>query len=200
MNKTTQLLFGPLAALILAAGIIGLGFLVPGYEPIRQTVSEIGEMDSPMRIPFAVMLCTVAVCLLIFAWGVGALARVRGRSTLAAWFIAFMAIPSAGVGVFAFPHPWHGLFGLSEIIGYQAPAVFALTWRRDPEARSAVGFSWLMFLVVWISIGANLFGVARQGDLWTAMKPYYGLVQRALFASWFVWATGLGLLLRRLKG
>jgi hypothetical protein len=26
------------------------------------------------------------------------------------------------------------------------------------------------------------------------------LVQRVLFASWFIWATGLGLLLRRLKG
>jgi hypothetical protein len=29
------------------------------------------------------------------------------------------------------------------------------------------------------------------------MKPVYGLVQRGLFAAWFAWAAGVGLMLRR---
>lgn len=65
-------------------------------------MSEIGEMGSPARFPFTIMLCCVALCLLVFA---------------------------AGVGIFAFPHPLHNIFGESELIGYQAPVAFALTWR-----------------------------------------------------------------------
>ena len=38
-----------------------------------------------------------------------------------------MALPAAGIGVFAYPHPAHNVFGMSELIGYQAPLVFALT-------------------------------------------------------------------------
>jgi hypothetical protein len=67
MSWQRRLLFGPVAAVILLLGIVGLAVLVPGYDQVRQTVSEIGETDSPARIPFAVMLCTVALCLVIFA-------------------------------------------------------------------------------------------------------------------------------------
>ncbi len=197
MNRDLRLLFGPLGAVILGLGIAILGMLVPGYDPVRQTVSEIGEMTSPMRWPFAVMLCTVGLCLLVFAFGVGALARARGRSPIAAWLIGFMLISCAGVGIFAYPHPLHNLFGLSELVGYMAPLAFALTWRKDPAARKAVGFSWLMFLLVVIAIAANLVPMAGPSALLTAMKPYYGVVQRGLFASWFMWAVGLGFLLRR---
>ena len=58
-----RLLFGPLAAVLLIVGIAVLPLWVPGYSQVHQTVSEIGEMDSPARIPFAIMLCGVAVCL-----------------------------------------------------------------------------------------------------------------------------------------
>jgi hypothetical protein len=50
--------FGPLAAAIFGFGVAGLPLMVPGYSYIRQTVSEIGEIGSPARIPFAVVLCT----------------------------------------------------------------------------------------------------------------------------------------------
>ena len=66
MKPENRLLFGPLAAALLAAGIAVLPFWVPGYSQVHQTVSEIAEMDSPARISFTVMLCGVALCLLIF--------------------------------------------------------------------------------------------------------------------------------------
>jgi hypothetical protein len=43
-------------------------FRVPGYNPVFQTVSEIGEAGSPAQIPFTATLCAMALCLLIFAW------------------------------------------------------------------------------------------------------------------------------------
>jgi hypothetical protein len=65
MKPENRLLFGPLAAALLAVGIAVLPFWVPGYSQVHQTVSEIGEMDSPARISFTVMLCGVALCLAV---------------------------------------------------------------------------------------------------------------------------------------
>jgi hypothetical membrane protein len=195
MKADSRLLFGPLAAVILTAGIAGLALLVPGYSQIRQTVSEIGEMDSPARIPFAVMLCCVAICLMVFAAGVRAESKRCGHGQSTAYLVACMALSAAGVGIFAFPHPLHNVFGQSELIGYQAPLAFALAWRGDPRARKLVVFSWIFFALIWVSIALNLSSLFRHGFIWAAMRPMYGLVQRSLFAAWFGWCAGIGLML-----
>jgi hypothetical protein len=197
MKASTRVLFGPLAAVLLFAGIVGLGLQVPGYSQVRQTVSEIGEVGSPMRLPFTVLLFAVAASILVFASGLRDLARKAGVSTLAAWVSAAMAVSAAGVGYFSSPHPLHNVFGLSELVGYQAPLVIALTWRKDPAAKRLVGFSWIMVLVVWASIALNLLPMFRPPAIWPHIKPIYGLVQRALFAAWFGWAAGVGLILSR---
>ena len=197
MKPDHRLLFGPLAAAILGFGIVGLALCVLGYSHVRQTVSEIGEMGSPARIPFTIMLCAVALCLLVFAAGVAAESKRAGHGRLSAYLIAFMALSAAGVGIFAFPHPLHNIFGESELIGYQAPLAFVLTWRADPKARQLVAFSWIMFALIWISIALNLTSLDRHSALWTEMKPVYGLIQRSLFAAWFGWCALLGVLLWR---
>jgi hypothetical protein len=109
LNCSYRLLFGPLAAALFGAGVIVLPVMVPGYNFVHQTVSEIGEIGSPARIPFASMLCCVAACLLIFASGIRDISAATGRSQLTAYLIAFMAIPSAGIGIFAYPHPLHNI-------------------------------------------------------------------------------------------
>lgn len=197
MKPDDRLLFGPLAAAVLAVGIVALPFWVPGYNHVQQTVSEIGEMDSPARVPFTIMLCAVAVCLLIFAAGMAAASKRAGKGRLSAYLIGCMAVSAAGVGIFAFPHPLHNLFGESELIGYQAPLAFALSWRRDPHAKRLVSFSWTMFALIWLSIAVNLVSLDRHSALWAEMKPVYGLVQRSLFAAWFGWCAGIGVLLRQ---
>lgn len=194
--RNNRLLFGPLAAAVLVFAILALAFMVPGYDQVRQTVSEIGEMGSPARIPFAASLCGIAVCLLIFASGIWREAESGFSARLGALLIAFMAIPVAGVGIFAFPHPLHNVFGELELIGYQAPLALALAWRSDPTRRSVSRFSWVCFALVWGSIALNLSSIAR-GELWTHVQPIYGLVQRSLFAIWFGWCAALGLLLWR---
>ena len=125
MKRSYLLLFGPLAAAVLFAGIISLALMVPGYSPVRQTVSEIGEVGSPARVPFAMMLCCVGSCLVVFALAVRELSVKLGHSQLAAYFIGYMALPAVGIGIFAYPHPLHNVFGLSELIGYQAPVILS---------------------------------------------------------------------------
>jgi hypothetical protein len=195
--RDARLLFGPLGALILLIGVVGLAFLVPGYDPVRQTVSEIGEIGSPMRIPLAVVLCAVAACLLVFTAGVLSFAKASGLPRWPAWLMGYMAVPAAGVGIFAFPMPLHNVFGMSELIGYLAPLAFALAWRGNPSGKAAAGMSALLGLVVWITVIANLAPMFRDPVIWPQLKPVYGLVQRSLFAAWFGWVALLGLKLYR---
>jgi hypothetical protein len=200
MTSRWRLWLGLLAAIILTLGIAGLAMMVPDYSQVRQTVSEIGEIGSPAQVPFALMLSCVAASLLVFASALRACALQRGHSTSAAYFVGFMAISSAGVGIFAFPHPLHNVFGIAELIGYQAPLVMALNWRGDPQARRLVAFSWFMTALVWIAIILNLSTLHRSGVTWAAIRPIYGLVQRSLFAFWFIWCAGAGVLSYRLLG
>ncbi|WP_158785840.1 DUF998 domain-containing protein [Granulicella sp. L46] len=197
MTISKRLLFGPAAAVIFAVGIVSLPLMIPGYSQVRQTVSEIGEVGSPARLPFSVMLCCVGALLLVFASAVGSLSRRRGHSPLAAWIIGFMAVPCIGIGIFAYPHPLHNVFGMLETIGYQAPIFLALSWRRDPQTKSLVRFSWIFFAIVWFTIAINFTVFHRYGTVWAHVKPIYGLVQRSLFAAWFIWCAGAALLLRR---
>jgi hypothetical protein len=195
MNWNYRLLCGPLATAIFGVSVAGLPLMVPGYSYIHQTVSEIGEIGSPARVPFAVMLCTVSVCLLIFASGVGKLSAATGRSQWATYLIAFMAIPGAGIGIFAFPHPLHNVFGISELIGYQAPLAMALSWRREPPAKSVVTISWIAFVLIWFFLLVNMSTIDRRIIFWPYVKPIMGLAQRGLFAAWFSWSAAIGFIL-----
>jgi hypothetical membrane protein len=193
VRRNYRLLFGPLAGAILAFGIAGLALLIPGYSHVHQTVSEIGEIGSPARVPFAIMLFCVAACILVFASAVRDVSVAAHHSRLAAYVIGFMALPAAGIGLFAHPHPLHNLFGMSELIGYQAPLVLALTWRRDPRAKTLVVLSWILFALIWGAIALNLSAFAAP--VWAYVKPVHGLAQRALFAAWFGWCAVVGILL-----
>lgn len=195
MERDYRLLFGPLAGGILVVGIVGLALMIPGYSHVQQTVSEIGEIGSPARVPFAIMLSCAAGCILVFASAVRDVSLAVHRSPFAAYLIGFMALPAAGIGVFAYPHPLHNVFGISELIGYQAPLAMALTWRSDPRAKTLVVLSWILFVFIWGAIALNLTSFAAP--IWLYVKPVHGLAQRALFAAWFGWCAVVGISLFR---
>jgi hypothetical membrane protein len=193
VTRRYRLLFGPLAGTILGFGIVGLALLIPGYSHVHQTVSEIGEIGAPARVPFAIMLCCVAACLLLFALAVRDVLLATDHSRLAAYLIGYMALPAAGIGVFAYPHPMHNVFGISELIGYQAPLVLALTLRRDSRAKTLVLLSWILFALIWGAIALNL--TSFVPSIWAYVKPFHGIAQRGLFAAWFGWCGVVGILL-----
>ena len=197
MNSSVRLLAGPMGAAIFCIGVLVLGAMVPGYSHVHQTISEIGTLGTPMQIPFTVLLLCVAVCMWVFAWGVWDVSAAAGHNRFAAVLIACMGVSAVGVGVFSTPHPLHNVFGLSEIVGYQAPLAFALAWRKDPKARGLVIGSWVLFLLLWVSMGLNMSPMFQGSSLATAIKPVYGLVQRSLFLVWFAWCAIAGLLLWR---
>lgn len=193
-----RLWLGPIAAVLLFAGMFAVGLMIPGYSHVRQTVSELGEVGSPGRLAFSILLLLVATCLVVFATGVAATLRAAGGSTGPAYLVGAMAVSAAGVGVFAFPHPLHNVFGLSELVGYQAPLVAALACRSAARTRPIRTFSFVMYALVVVAIAANMTTLHRHGDLWRHIQPCYGVVQRLLFAAWFFWCAGYAVLLMRL--
>jgi hypothetical membrane protein len=197
MKRSERLLFGPVSAAIFCVGVAGLALMVPDYSHVHQTVSEIGEVGSPARIPFTVMLACVCVCTLIFASAIRDFATQAGRSRVVAYLTVCSGLSALGVGIFAYPHPLHNVFGLSEIIGYQAPLALALAWRSDPNAKALVVSSWVLFALLWIAMALNLSPLFPQSWLWQHLKPVNGLVQRSLFLSWFAWCTIAGVLMWR---
>jgi hypothetical membrane protein len=196
---TNRLWFGPIAALLLFAGIVAVGLITPGYSHVRQTVSELGEVGSPGRIAFSVLLCLVAVCLILFASAVARTLREAGLSALPAYVVGAMAISTAGVGIFSFPLALHNIFGMSETVGYQAPLFAALVCKMDARANRIKWFSIIMYAVVLLAIAINTIALVRPADIWSQIKPFFGLVQRSLFAAWFIWCTGYAVLLMRLR-
>lgn len=199
MKPSARLLFGPLGAAIFCVGVIVLALMVPGYSHVHQTISEIGTMGTPTQMPFTLMLVSVAICMWVFAWGVWHSSTMAGHNRFAAYLIGCMGISAMGVGIFSTPHPLHNIFGLSEIIGYQAPLAFALTWRKDPNARALVITSWVLFVLLWISMGLNMSTMSPNSWLAMTVMPVYGLVQRSLFLVWFGWCTVIGFLLWRMR-
>jgi hypothetical protein len=145
------------------------------------------------------LLCLIAACLIIFAGAVAHSLRELGHSTLPAWFLGAMAISTAGVGLFAYPEPLHNIFGMSETVGYQAPLVAALVCKTDPRAKRIKAFSIVMYVAVLLAIAINLVALVRPAEIWSQIKPFFGVVQRSLFASWFIWCTGYALLLMRMR-
>lgn len=196
MTDRTKLILGPVAFAVLVGGVLALATLVPGYSHIRQTVSEIGEVGSPARLPFAVLLLTVAACTLGFAHALHRTASRTNNSRTPAMLVGAMAASIVGVAVFAHPHQLHNVFGLSELIGYQAPLVFALRWRHDARSTRVVALSWVLYALILLAIVANLSVLLGMDAVWAYTQPRIGLAQRLLFAAWFGWCAALGWSLR----
>jgi hypothetical protein len=63
------------------------------------------------------------------------------------------------------------------------------------ESRAGVGFSLVVYVLTLVSLAINLAALLDNGAFWHLVKPVFGLVQRSLFAAFFVWCGGVGWLL-----
>jgi hypothetical membrane protein len=196
MTTETRLIFGPVAAAIFFIGVACLALLIPGYSHVQQSISAIGRLGTPMRVPFALIFVCYACSLLIFASGIFRFAAKNRASKLPAYWIGCLALTQLGIAVFATPHPLHNIFGLFGLLGDLAPLVLALTWRRSGP-RSLIIISYVLGLMVLGSIVLNLSELLPQSALWQLVRPYPGLAQRFLVAVWLAWLIAAGVVMRR---
>jgi hypothetical membrane protein len=185
------LLFGLIAGAVFIAASTVLGALLPNYDPITQTISEIGEKGSPFETTFKVTNLFVAACFILFAFGVYRFSKERHFSLALAALLGFKAAMELGVFTFESPHPWHNVFGIAGIFGFFAPLVLAVSWPNTPDLRPVRRVSAIAGLFLTGSIALNLSPLFMQESY---IVEHYGLVQRTLLA-FHLWCAYLAIVL-----
>lgn len=188
-------LLGTVIAVIFISGTLIFGFARENYSFVSQTLSEIGSMSSPLRLPFQIFKMIIAALILIFAALVIKFARKKKLSVVPGIFLLCFGLSDLGLALFPTPHALHNVFGLSLTLGYLSPLFFALLWSGE-EYRSFKTASLVFFLLILTGIALNL-SPAFKPDLYPLQ--YYGLVQRFLVYTLFVYMAYVGLSIKNLR-
>jgi len=191
---------GILAFVLAVLGTIALGALMPGYDPIRSTISEIGERGSPLFIPVAILINAIGAAEIVFAVGLARRSGMR-KAALAgsAFLIANGLFDYIGSGVFTidpggsfetFSVQAHFIVSIAGMSVMVLPAFFY--WRVfKAEGRAAPARITLAAAIV-IVVAAVAFNAAFFTE------RLVGLAQRCLDFAYFAWI--LAVAVAALKG
>ena len=176
MYSKRLLHFGWIFTLIFILGVFVFGSQLEGYNPVSQTVSEIGERGSPFYMQWLVFSIFNNTLFVLFAIGIISFAKRNNLSITPGILVLAYGLSQFATDIFASPHPLHNVFGLSMLIGYFSPLIFALRWKSQLGSI----FRWISivsFILVLVGIFLNLSPVFAP-----SLYPleYYGLVQRFL--------------------
>lgn len=169
-----------LAPVMLIGGTVVAGALSPGYDPVRQTISELAAGDAPTRVLMTVFFVLTGLCHLVtvtFARGIG----IAGR-------IVFLIGALATLGVAAFPLPSvagssasHTAFAMTGFIALAAWPLLGMRFRAEypwlvRPAGSVLGTAILTVFCVWFLI------------IWSShSSPQVGLVERVAADAEALW-------------
>lgn len=169
-----------LAPVLLIGGTFLAGALSPGYDPVRQTISELAAGDAPTRVLMTVFFVLTGLSHLVtvtFARGIGMAGRV-----------AFLLGALATLGVAAFPLPTvagssatHTAFAMIGFIFLAAWPILGMRFRADypwlvRPIGSIAGTAILTALCVWFLI------------IWSShSSPVVGLVERVAADAESLW-------------
>lgn len=179
---------GRFIAIAFLLGTLVFGFALDNYSFVSQTLSEIGSMNSPFRFQFEVFKILIASLILILSVLVLKYTRRNNLSMIPGILLLCFGLSDLGVALFPTPHPLHNVFGLSMTLGYLSPLFFALLWPNKASGHFK-RVSLVFFLLILIGIFLNL-SPAFKPDLYPL--NYYGLVQRFLVFTMFIYMAYLG--------
>ena len=183
-------MFGAVASIIFITGTIFMGMFVDGYSPISGTVSEIGSIGSAMEVPYKVMLLSVGFSVSLFSFGIFMPILKEYSHTILALFILSFGISDIGMAIFPTPHKLHNIFGIAHLVGYFSPLVFLLTTKlKETKVQS---INRLVMVVIIIFLFLNLSPIFTRNLF---PLEYYGVVQRALLYTFYLWLGWIGVLL-----
>ncbi|MBT8293437.1 MAG: DUF998 domain-containing protein [Eudoraea sp.] len=183
MGARKILSLGWVTATLFIAGSLALGSFLADYSFISQTVSEIGQEGSPLKLTWQLFSLLVGLLLILFSLGIISFARRNKWSVVPGLFVLFAGLSEFGIALFPSPHPLHKVFGLSMTIGYFSPLVFFLHWKN----KLGTYFKWyslFAFILIVLGIFLNLSPMFAP-DLYPL--EYYGLVQRFLLFTFYLY-------------
>ena len=184
MKSNNILHLGWIAGASFMIGSLLLGSLLPDYNPISQTVSEIGESGSPLLMTWHIFSVSIGLLMILFAGGIILFAKQNKLSILPGIFMLCYGISQFGIGFYPSPHPLHNVFGLSMTLGYFSPLVFALSW-KSKLGKGFKNISILTLILIMLGIFLNL-TPAFAPTLYPL--EYYGIVQRFLLFTFYAYS------------
>jgi hypothetical membrane protein len=184
---------GPVGYLVL---VTVLGLLWDGYDPIRDTQSELGAVDAPHRLVMNLAgFMGLGVSLLAFAAAYWLLLRPSWAKTLATGLLAVAGVGMVVVGFFpcdagcvdvTATGRLHSVFSMPGAIGLPAAAmVSALAFRRDGR----FGTLW-QAVSFWLGLVSLASGPLIAVEL---VEGGNGLLQRAAMWPSLLWLTTVSL-------
>ena len=191
MSARFCLIFGLIAGATFIVASTILGALLPNYDPVTQTISEIGERGSPFETTFKVINLFVAGCFILFAFGVYRFSKERRVSFMPAALLGYFAVMELGTFIFESPHPWHNVFGILSLLGFLAPLALAVTWPSAPDLPALRPVSAVAAVLLIGSLALNL------SELFVRVSyivEHIGIVQRTLFV-FYLWCAYVALVL-----
>jgi len=182
---------GPVAYIVLT---VVLGLLWDGYDPIRDTQSELGAVNSPYK---AVMniggFMGLGVCILSFAVAFGLVLRGGWAKVLVLVLVGIAGVGMVVVGFFPCDADCvdvtrtgrlHGTFSAPGAIGLPVAAIVSsLVFRID--GRLGTGWQLLSF---WMGLLALASGPVIQAEL---LLEWNGLLQRAAMWPPLLWMAAV---------
>ncbi len=183
MKSNIILHSGWIAGASFIIGSLLLGSLLPEYNPVSQTVSEIGESGSPLSMPWHLFSVSIGLLMILFAGGIILFAKQNKISILPVIFMLSYGLSQFGIGFYPSPHTLHNVFGLSMTLGYFSPLVFALSW-KNKLGQQFKNISIITFILIILGIFLNL-TPAFAPTLYPL--EYYGIVQRFLLFTFYVY-------------
>jgi len=189
---------GPVGYLVL---VTVLGLLWDGYDPIRDTQSELGALDSPYRqVMNLAGFMGLGVSILAFAAAYYLLLASSWAKVLATGLLAIAGLGMVVVGFFpcdagcvdvTATGRLHSIFSMPGAIGLPAAAmVSVLVFRRDGR----LGTAWQL-VSFWLGLAALVSGPLIATELVGGVN---GLVQRAAMWTPLVWMVAVSIRLYRL--
>jgi len=191
-NVTLQqalLYCGALSGLIFISVTLMLGRLLPDYNSLSQTVSEIGQVGSPFQLPYAIMLWSVCLCGLAFSYQALKFAQSQGLSIVPLILTASFAVFDAGFALYPSPEPMHNIVGALHLFGYLSPLILTIVWRKYFKSNQLTNFSGIAFLSIVIFICLGIFQLPSP--------EYFGVIQRGIIYSYYGWLAWLSITLAR---
>jgi hypothetical membrane protein len=184
---------GPVYYLVL---VTVLGLLWNGYDPIRDTQSELGAMGSPYGLVMNLAgFMGLGVCILAFAAAYWLLLAPSWAKVLATGLLGLAGLGMVVVGFFpcdagcvdvTSTGRLHSLFSMPGAIGLPAAAmVSALAFRRDGR----VGNGWRL-VSFWLGLAALVSGPLIAAELVTGVN---GLAQRAAMWTPLAWMVAVSI-------
>ncbi|WP_367182407.1 DUF998 domain-containing protein [Winogradskyella sp.] len=185
MNNKILLHLGWITSTLFILGTIIFALLLQDYSQISQTISEIGEQGSLLRNEWQLFSIGTSCLLLLFSIGLIRFSVEHKLSIVPCIFLLLFSLSEIAIGFFPSPHYLHNIFGLSLIIGYFSPLLFALKWRNQ-LGTSFITFSIYAFIIIISGVIMNLLPIFVDSSF---LIENYGIIQRYLIYSFYTYCA-----------